>query len=140
MRMSKRGYLLAALVAALSVAAWKMWADNSWSSQGHPQPDTPAVAAEAHAKAEQSPTRTNPQAVTVERFPEAEDRTDTDTPAFISGPFYRAKGNPQTGPQAVFPEMVYDAGTVEAGTDLTHTFKVKNVGKADLLIESVKPG
>lgn len=42
-------------------------------------------------------------------------------------------------PQAVFVETIHDAGTVEAGTDLTHTFKIKNVGKADLLIQDVKP-
>jgi hypothetical protein len=45
----------------------------------------------------------------------------------------------KAGPQAVFVETIHDAGTVEAGTDLTHTFKIKNVGKADLLIEQVKP-
>jgi hypothetical protein len=44
------------------------------------------------------------------------------------------------GPQAVFSDRLYDAGTVEAGVEITHTFKVKNTGKSDLLIEQVNPG
>jgi hypothetical protein len=45
----------------------------------------------------------------------------------------------QNGPKAVFPETVYDAGPVNAGTEITHTFRVKNAGKANLSIEAVKP-
>ncbi|GEM_PF-6785121 len=43
-------------------------------------------------------------------------------------------------PQAVFSETTYNAGTVQAGTEITHTFRVVNTGKADLVIERVKPG
>lgn len=43
-------------------------------------------------------------------------------------------------PQAVFSETTYNAGTVPAGTEITHTFRVVNTGKADLVIERVKPG
>jgi hypothetical protein len=50
------------------------------------------------------------------------------------------QGQAQAGPQAVFSERLYDAGTVEPGVDLAHTFNVKNVGKADLVIEQVNPG
>jgi hypothetical protein len=46
----------------------------------------------------------------------------------------------QKPPQAVFPETVYDAGEVEAGTDVSHIFKVKNTGPGELKIEQVNPG
>jgi hypothetical protein len=52
----------------------------------------------------------------------------------------QAQDQAPSGPQAVFPERVHDAGTVEAGVDITHAFKVKNAGKTDLLIEQVNPG
>lgn len=42
-------------------------------------------------------------------------------------------------PQAIFPQLSYDAGTVEAGVEVTHTFEVKNAGLADLLITQVNP-
>lgn len=137
MKMPKRGYLLAALVMLLSIAALKLWADKSWLGQGHTQSEAPAGA----SAAAQSHAQPNSQAVSSQTSPEAKGQTHSGVPAFISGIFSGAeKGNPQNGPQAVFLETVYDAGTVEAGADLSHTFLVKNTGKADLLIESVKPG
>jgi hypothetical protein len=56
----------------------------------------------------------------------------TNTPA--------SQGDPANGPKATFFETIFDAGTVEAGQELKHVYKVKNVGKTDLAIESVKPG
>jgi hypothetical protein len=45
-----------------------------------------------------------------------------------------------SGAQADYVETAYDAGEVDAGAELSHTYRVKNTGKTDLLIESVKPG
>jgi len=47
--------------------------------------------------------------------------------------------NPVASPQAVFSKLSHDVGTVEAGVAVTHTFKVKNAGTADLLINRVEP-
>jgi hypothetical protein len=48
----------------------------------------------------------------------------------------------QTGdmPKLVVTELVHDFGEVKAGTPLRYSFKIKNEGKGDLLIQSVTPG
>jgi hypothetical protein len=43
-------------------------------------------------------------------------------------------------PKLVIAEVVHDFGEVKAGTPLRYSFKIKNEGKADLLIQSVTPG
>ena len=43
-------------------------------------------------------------------------------------------------PKMVIESLTHDFGEVKAGTPLRHAFKVKNIGKADLLIQSVSPG
>ncbi|MFP5260755.1 MAG: DUF1573 domain-containing protein [Blastocatellia bacterium] len=43
-------------------------------------------------------------------------------------------------PKLVIAELVHDFGEVKAGTPLRYSFKIKNEGKADLLIQSVTPG
>jgi len=139
MTMPKRGYLLAALVVLVSIAALKMWAGGSWLGQGNTQSDSTAATAGGTSEVDQRYAQ-NPQAVSSETLPEADRPAHTDGQPLISGAFFDGKSNPQNGPQAVYSETLYDAGTVEAGADLTHTFRVKNLGKADLLIESVKPG
>ena len=56
--------------------------------------------------------------------------------------------NPPTGadasvgpaPMLVIESLVHDFGEVKAGTPLRYAFKVKNEGKADLLINNVAPG
>jgi len=43
-------------------------------------------------------------------------------------------------PKIVIDEMIYDFGAVYEQAKLSHAFIVRNEGKADLVIESVKPG
>ena len=43
-------------------------------------------------------------------------------------------------PDMVFPDNEYDVGEVYEGTPVTHSFTVTNQGKADLVIQSVRPG
>lgn len=43
-------------------------------------------------------------------------------------------------PLMVIDSFTHDFGEVKAGTPLRYIFKVKNQGKADLLINSVSPG
>jgi hypothetical protein len=43
-------------------------------------------------------------------------------------------------PKLVIAEIVHDFGEVKAGTPLRYSFKIKNEGKADLLIQGVTPG
>ena len=43
-------------------------------------------------------------------------------------------------PKLVIVEVTHDFGEVKAGTPLRYSFKIKNEGKADLLIQSVTPG
>ena len=55
------------------------------------------------------------------------------------------KPNGRSTPSGATPIMViesftHDFGEVKAGTPLRFAFKVKNEGKADLLINSVSPG
>ena len=42
-------------------------------------------------------------------------------------------------PKLVIKESTHDFGEVKAGTPLRYAFKIKNEGKADLLIQSVTP-
>lgn len=43
-------------------------------------------------------------------------------------------------PQLVIESLTYDFGELKSGTPLRYAFKIKNTGKADLIIESVSPG
>jgi hypothetical protein len=43
-------------------------------------------------------------------------------------------------PLAEFSELTFDFGEVFEQTEYAHTFVVRNTGKADLIIEDVKPG
>jgi hypothetical protein len=43
-------------------------------------------------------------------------------------------------PKLVIKEYTHDFGEVKAGTPLRYAFKIKNEGKADLVIQSVNPG
>jgi Protein of unknown function (DUF1573) len=43
-------------------------------------------------------------------------------------------------PRLVVTEVVHDFGEVKAGTPLRYSFKIKNEGKGELLIQSVTPG
>ena len=45
-----------------------------------------------------------------------------------------------TAPLMVIESFTHDFGEVKAGTPLRYAFKVKNQGKADLLINNVSPG
>lgn len=58
-----------------------------------------------------------------------------------------AKGKPQTAAPAArntpaidIPETTFDFGEVFEGAEVTHDFIVKNAGKAELLIDQVRPG
>ncbi len=42
------------------------------------------------------------------------------------------------GPELVIEEPVFDFGTVEQGTSVEHTFRVRNTGRAELRIDHVK--
>jgi len=42
-------------------------------------------------------------------------------------------------PQMVIGSMTHDFGEVKAGTPLRYSFKIRNDGKADLLIKDVAP-
>jgi hypothetical protein len=43
-------------------------------------------------------------------------------------------------PKLTMDSPVHDFGAVKSGTPLLYTFKVKNEGSADLLIQNVQPG
>jgi len=45
-----------------------------------------------------------------------------------------------SAPLMVIDSFTHDFGEVKAGTPLRYVFKVKNQGKADLLINNVSPG
>ena len=47
---------------------------------------------------------------------------------------------PAAAPMLVIESDTHDFGEVKAGTPLRYAFKIKNEGKADLLINSVSPG
>lgn len=64
--------------------------------------------------------------------------------SLISNPFTGAtetapQADPANAPKATFYETIFDAGTVDAGHEVAHKFKVKNTGKSDLTIQSVNP-
>jgi len=148
MVMPKRGYLLAVLVVLAAIAALKLWAADSWLGRGNAHSDAPAAPAQKPSEAAPSSASTNQQPVSSKTIPEAQDQPDADDQFLIAGTMFESdqnspdvfQGNPEDGPHAVYPEMVYEGGTVEAGTELTYTFRVKNTGKAELLIHQVKPG
>ncbi|HJQ26758.1 MAG TPA: DUF1573 domain-containing protein [Blastocatellia bacterium] len=43
-------------------------------------------------------------------------------------------------PKLAIESPIHDFGQVKSGTPLHYTFKVKNEGSADLLIQNVQPG
>lgn len=47
---------------------------------------------------------------------------------------------PQAAPAIQIPEATHDFGEALEGIEVTHDFKVKNTGKAELVIEQVRPG
>ena len=47
---------------------------------------------------------------------------------------------PPALPKLMLGSFSHDFGPVKSGTPLKYTFKIKNAGKADLLIKSVNPG
>ena len=47
---------------------------------------------------------------------------------------------PPALPKLMLESFTHDFGLVKTGTPLKFTFKIKNGGKADLLIKSVNPG
>lgn len=47
---------------------------------------------------------------------------------------------PARGPAIFVPQPTFNAGKVIEGKILIHTFVIKNRGKSDLVIQSVKPG
>lgn len=51
----------------------------------------------------------------------------------------RAEEAAKPKPQAVVPEPIFDAGTVQKGTKVIHDFEVVNSGAADLQITDVRP-
>ena len=52
----------------------------------------------------------------------------------------KVSDEPAPAPKMVIDATAHDFGRVKAGVDLSHTFKIKNVGKIDLNIQSVSPG
>jgi hypothetical protein len=51
---------------------------------------------------------------------------------------YINAGNPPTGgPRIVFPETSYDFGTITQGSNVSHTFVVRNAGDAPLTLIDV---
>jgi hypothetical protein len=46
----------------------------------------------------------------------------------------------QGTPAIQIPESTYDFGEVPEGGEVVHDFKIKNTGKAELVIERVQPG
>jgi hypothetical protein len=49
-------------------------------------------------------------------------------------------GNGNAAPELVIESATHDFGEVKTGTPLKWAFKIKNTGKADLLITNVAPG
>jgi hypothetical protein len=48
--------------------------------------------------------------------------------------------DPPIVPKLMLESFSHDFGQVKSGTPLKYTFKIKNAGKAELLIKSVNPG
>ncbi len=58
-----------------------------------------------------------------------------------AAPAQEKKSNdPPAVPKLLLESFEHDFGQVKSGTPLKFSFKVKNAGKADLLIKSVSPG
>jgi len=51
-----------------------------------------------------------------------------------------AGAKPAEGPKLVIESTTHDFGEVKPGSPLRYSFKIKNTGKSDLLIQSVTPG
>jgi len=49
------------------------------------------------------------------------------------------EGQPASAPRLEASELVYDAGKVNSGATVSHTFVLKNVGTGDLSVDA-KPG
>jgi HYDIN/CFA65/VesB family protein len=47
---------------------------------------------------------------------------------------------PPGAPKLVVDKVTHDFGIVRPGTQLRHSFTVRNIGTTDLLIKSVSPG
>lgn len=52
----------------------------------------------------------------------------------------KKSNDPPLVPKLVLESFAHDFGQVKSGTPLKYTFKIKNAGKAELLIKSVNPG
>ena len=52
----------------------------------------------------------------------------------------KKSNEPPATPRLMLESFSHDFGPVKSGTPLKYTFKIKNAGKADLLIKSVSPG
>ena len=52
----------------------------------------------------------------------------------------RVSDDSTAAPKMAIDSTAHDFGKVKAGTALTHSFKIKNTGTADLQIQSVTPG
>ena len=60
-------------------------------------------------------------------------------PAIVDNPMTGAEGAANTNenlPEITFPKETYDFGKIKQGEKMTHQFKFKNTGKADLIITS----
>ncbi len=52
----------------------------------------------------------------------------------------QGKSKPTGGPSLVISNPTYEAGKVLEGSEIVHTFVLKNEGTKDLIIKNVKPG
>jgi len=140
--MSKRGYLLGALAVLLSIAGLKIWASGVWRGQGSAQPGPQAVASETPVGAPENQAQQGSQAAPpTMKVSKTDNPVNTGDQSLVSDLFSNSTVvDPQSAPKAVYLETIYDAGSIDSGTELSHAYKVKNTGKTDLLIESVKPG
>ena len=107
---------LLATLAALSIAASSVAEEKKAEKKAEKKGTKPAATAKADAapKAEAAPAAAAPAA-----------------PA--------APAVPADAPKLVIAESVKDFGTVPKGDDLVWDYQVKNTGKTDLVIDSVKP-
>ena len=55
-------------------------------------------------------------------------------------PSAQGPDNQSEGPRIFFPETVFDFGTIPEGSEVTHTFIVKNTGDAPLKLIKAKGG
>lgn len=59
---------------------------------------------------------------------------------WLLGSLAVAQSDDELKPAIVIPKMRHDFGRVYEAETYTYSYPVRNQGKADLLIESVKPG